>query len=159
MFREITVYKCDIVPFTPVFCIPFPARWTLAITFIELLVTANNITSFFLPLSVKRFLVCRNLGKFYTAISSVIDLSNKFVDGKCFVDGWCQMNPLRLNYFIRLRKVHSNNRWHKFYGSIRKFFGSYTWPTIWPGFTFRKMTFLVVPPTSTIGTLPWCPSL
>ena len=33
------------------------------------------------------------------------------------------------------------------------------WTTIWPDFTFRKMTFLMVPPTSSIGTLPWCPSL
>ena len=30
------------------------------------------------------------------------------------------------------------------------------WTTIWPDFTFQKMTFLMVPPTSSIGTLPWC---
>ena len=33
------------------------------------------------------------------------------------------------------------------------------WTTIWPDFPFRKMTFWMVPPTSFIGTLPWCPSL
>ena len=63
------------------------------------------------------------LPKFYTATSSVIDLSNKFVDWKCFGDGWCLMDPFRLSYFIRSRQVNSNNRWHKFHGSIRKFFG------------------------------------
>ena len=33
------------------------------------------------------------------------------------------------------------------------------WTTIWPDFTFRKMTFLMVPPTSSIRTLPWWLSL
>ena len=33
------------------------------------------------------------------------------------------------------------------------------WTTIWPDFTFRKMTSFMVPPTSSIGTLPWCSSL
>ena len=33
------------------------------------------------------------------------------------------------------------------------------WTTIWPDFTFRKMTFLMVSSSSSIGTLPWCPSL
>ena len=33
------------------------------------------------------------------------------------------MDAFRLNYFIRYRQVHSNNRWHKFHDSIRKFFG------------------------------------
>ena len=30
------------------------------------------------------------------------------------------------------------------------------WTTIWPDFTFQKMMFLMVVPTSSIGTLPWC---
>ena len=30
------------------------------------------------------------------------------------------------------------------------------WNTIWPDFTFQKMTFLMVPPTPSIGPLPWC---
>ena len=33
------------------------------------------------------------------------------------------MDAFRLNYFIRFRQVHSNNRWHKFNCSIRKLFG------------------------------------
>ena len=33
------------------------------------------------------------------------------------------------------------------------------WTTIWTDFTFRKMTSFMVPPTSSIGTLPWCSSL
>ena len=33
------------------------------------------------------------------------------------------------------------------------------WTTIWSDFTFRKMTFLTVSPTSSIGTLQCCPSL
>ena len=77
----------------------------------------------FVPLSVKCFLFYCHLEKFYTAISSVIDLSNKFVDWKCFRDGWSLMDAFMLNYFIRFKQVRSNNRWHKFHGSIRKFFG------------------------------------
>ena len=109
--------------------------------------TTNNITRFVVPLSVKGFLVYHHLIKLYIAISSVIDLTNIFVDWKCFGDGWCLMDAFRLNYFIQSRQVHSNNRWHKFH--IRKFFGC-----IWPDFTFGKMTFLMIPPT-----LPWCLSL
>ena len=119
-------------PFTLVFCIPFPRRWTLSITFIGLLVTTNNVTSFFVLLSVKDFLVYHRLEKFYTAISSVIDQSNKFVDWKCFEDGWCLMDAFRLNYFIWFRQGHCNNRWHKFYGSIRKFFGYMDYNLAWP---------------------------
>ena len=110
-------------PFTPAFCIPFHTPWTLFTAFIGLLMTTNNITSFVVSLSVKGFLVYHRLEKFYTAISSVIDLSNKFVDWKCFRDGWCLMDAFRLNYFIWSRQVQSNNRWHKFHGSIRKLFG------------------------------------
>ena len=40
----------------------------------------NNITSSFVPLNMKGFLAYHRLEKFYTAISSVIDLFNKFVD-------------------------------------------------------------------------------
>ena len=41
---------------------------------------------------------------------------------KVFRDGWCLMNTFRLNYFIRFWQVHSNNRWHKFHGRVRKLF-------------------------------------
>ena len=47
----------------------------------------------------------------------------KFVDWKCFGDGWCLMHAFRLNYFIRSWQLHSNDRWHKFHGSVRKFLG------------------------------------
>ena len=77
MFRETTVYKWDIVTIHS--CLLYTILRTLNI-FIELLVATNNITSSFVPLNVKGFLVYRHLEKFYTAISSVIDLSNKFVD-------------------------------------------------------------------------------
>ena len=33
------------------------------------------------------------------------------------------------------------------------------WATIWPDFTFQKMTILIVSPSSSIATLSWCPSL
>ena len=41
---------------------------------------------------------------------------------KVFRDGWCLMNTFRLNYFIRFWQIHSNNRWHKFHGRVRKLF-------------------------------------
>ena len=33
------------------------------------------------------------------------------------------------------------------------------WTTKWPDFTFRKMTFLIVSPTPSTGSLAWCLSL
>ena len=150
MFRETTVHKWDIVTIHSLFYIPFPARWTLAIAFIGLLVTTNNITSSFVPLNVKGFLVYRRLEKFYTAISSVIDLSNKFVDWKCFGDGWCLMGAFSLNYLIRFCKYTVIIDGKNFMAASKNSLG--VWTTIWPGS-------LLVPPTLSIGTLPWCPSL
>ena len=37
-----------------------------------------------------------------------------------FRDGWCLMDAFRLNYFIRFKRAHSNNRWHKFHGRQHK---------------------------------------
>ena len=67
--------------------LPFPAHWTPVLIFIGLFATTNNITSFVVPLSVKGLLVYRRLEKLYTEVSSVIDLSDKFVDWKCLKDG------------------------------------------------------------------------
>ena len=78
----------------------------LAIVFIRLLMTTKNIISFIVPLSVKGFLAYCRVEKFYTAISSIMDLSNKFVDWKCFRGEWCLMNAFRLNCFIISRQVH-----------------------------------------------------
>ena len=78
---------------------------------------------FVVSLSLKGFLVYHRLEKLFTAIFSVIDLSNKLVDWKCFGDAWCLMDAFRINYLIRSREGHSNNRWHKFHGSMRKLFG------------------------------------
>ena len=144
MFRETTVHKLQ--PFTLIFCVPFPARWTLAITFILLLLTTNNITSFFVPLSVKGFLVYGRLEKLCTATSSVIDLSNKFVDWMCFGDGgaWCMLSGSNISSDLGKYTVIID-------GSnfmAEKSFGVCT--TIWPDFTFRRMAFLMVPPTSSI---------
>ena len=124
MFRESTVHKWDIVTIQSRLLYTIPRTLnTLAIPFIGLLVTRNKITSFFVPLSVKGFLIYHRLEIFYTAISSVIDLWTKFVEWKCFGVGWCLMDPCRLNHFIRCRQIHSNNRWHEFHVSIRKLFG------------------------------------
>ena len=100
---------------------------------------------------VWNFLVYRCLEKFYTAISSLIDLSNKFVDWKCFGDGLCLMDAFKLNYFIRFRLVQSNNRWHKLHGSIRKFFGRMDHNLTW--LYFSENNVLMGSPTSSIGTL------
>ena len=112
MFWETTVNKWDIVNIHSRLLYTIPARWKLTIAFIGLLVTTTNITSFFIPLNV----VYCCFEKFCTAISSVIDLLNKFVDWMSFGDGWCLMDAFRLNYFIRFNQVQSNNRWHKFHG-------------------------------------------
>ena len=57
------------------------------------------------------------------------------VEGICnwkfFEDGWYLMGASRLNYFVASRQVHSNNRWHKFHGNIRKFFGCMDYNLAW----------------------------
>ena len=77
MFRETTVHKWDIVTihFRLLYTIPRTLNTRYCLYW-----TSRDITSSFLPLNVKSFLVYRRLEKFYTAISSAIDLSNKFVD-------------------------------------------------------------------------------
>ena len=93
---------------------------------------------------------------FYTSIllySSVIDLLNKFVDWKCFGGGWFLMGTFRSNYFIRSRQVHSNNRWYKFHGSIRKFFGCMDHNLAWLYFSENYVF------DGSAYAMPWCLSL
>ena len=80
MFGETTVHKWDIVTIHSRLLYTILRTLNTRYAFIGLLVTTNNITSSFVPLNVKGFLVYHRLEKFYTAISSVIDLPNKFVD-------------------------------------------------------------------------------
>ena len=159
IFPETIVHKCNHCNHS----LPSSAYHTLHVEHSLLLLLDfwwphSNIISFVVSLSVKGFLVYCRLEKFYTVISSVIDLPNKFVDWKCFGDGLCLMDVFRLNYFIRFRQVHSNNRWHKFHGSIRKFFGCMDHNLAWLYFSENEV-FDGSAPTSSIGTLPWCPSL
>ena len=49
---------------------------------------------------------------------SLICRRNLWIESISGMDG-----AFRFNYFIRSRQVHSNKRWHKLHGSIRKFFG------------------------------------
>ena len=154
MFRETTVYKWDIVTIHS--CLLYTILRTLNI-FIELLVATNNITSSFVPLNVKGFLVYHHLEKFYTAISSVIDLSNKFVDWKCSgMDGawWILSDSTISSDFGKYTVIIDDTNFMA--GSENYLSGS---TRIWPDFTFRKMTFLMVLPTSSTGTWLWCLSL
>ena len=80
MFRETTVHKWDIVTIHSRLLYTILRTLNTRYHFIGLLVTTSNITSSFVPLDVKGVLVYHRLEKFYTAISSGIDLSNKFVD-------------------------------------------------------------------------------
>ena len=107
MFRETTVHKWDIVTIHSRLLYTIPRTLN---TRYCLYWTSRDITSSFLPLNVKSFLVYRRLEKFYTAISPAIDLSNKFFNCKCFRDGWYRMVALRLNYLTRFRQVHGNYR-------------------------------------------------
>ena len=157
MFCETTRHKWDIVTIHSRLLHTISRMLNTHYRFFGFHVTTNNITSFFAPLSVKGFLIYRCLEKFYTAISFVINLSIRFVDWKCFEDGWCLMDDFRLNYFIRFRQVLSNNRCTNFMTASENSLG--LWTTIWLDFTFWKMTFLMVPLMSSIETLPWCPSL
>ena len=66
---------------------------------------------------------------------------------KCSRGGWCLMDAFRLNYFFRFRLVHSNNRWHKFHGSIRKFFEcidhNLAWVYFWENDVFYGSTYVI----------------
>ena len=128
-------------PFTPVFYIPFPARWTLAIAFIGLLVTTNNITSSFVPLNVKGFLVYHRLEKFYTAISSVIDCwTNLWIESVSGMDcAWWMLSGSTI--LSDLGKYTAIIDGTNFMAASENSLG--VWTTIWPDFTFRKMTFFL----------------
>ena len=80
MFRETTVHKWDIVTIHSRLLYTIPRTLNTRYHLYWTSVTTNITTSSFVPLNMKGFLVYRCLKKFYTAISSVIDLSNKFVD-------------------------------------------------------------------------------
>ena len=144
-------------PFTPVFYIPLTARWTLAITFTGLLVTTNNITSSFVALNVKGLLFYRRLEKLYTAIFSVTDLSKKFVDWKCFSYGcaWCMLSGSTISSDLGKYTIIKDDK--NFMAASENSLG--VWTIICAEFTFREMMLLMVLPTPSIGTLPWCPSL
>ena len=122
MFRETTLHKWVIVAIHSRFLYTIPhVEHSLSLLLDFSWPQATSLA--FLYHWVWNFLIYCRFEKFYTAVSSVIDLPNKFGDWKCFGDGSCLMDAFRLNYFIRFRQVQSNNRWHKFHGSIRKFFG------------------------------------
>ena len=61
------------------------------------------------------------------------------------------MDVFRINCFIRFRQLHSNNRWHKFNASIRKFFGCIDHNLAW--LNLLENNVLMGSPTSSIGTL------
>ena len=134
MFRETIV---SLKPFTLVFCIPFPTRWTLVIAFIGLLVAINNITSFVLKNS-PLLLICQ---------------TNLWIQSVSGMDGaWGMLsestNSSDLDKYTVI--IGCTN----FMAASGNSLG--VWTTIWPDFTFWKMTFLTVPPMSSIGNLPWC---
>ena len=147
MFRETIV---SLKPFTLVFCIPFPTRWTLVIAFIGLLVAINNITSFFLPLSVKGMLVYRSLKN---SPLLLICQTNLWIQSVSGMDGaWGMLSESTNSSDLDKHTViiGCTNFMAASGNSLR------VWTTIWPDFTFWKMTFLTVPPMSSIGNLPWC---
>ena len=140
-------------PFIPVFCLPFPTRWTLAIALIRRLVTTNNITSFFVPLSVKDFLVYRRL---YCNILSLICRTNLWIECVSGMDGaWWMLSGSTVSSDLGKYTTIIDDA--NFMAASENSLG--VWTTIWSEFTFLKMMFLMVLPTSSIETLPLCPSL
>ena len=124
MFWETTVHKWDIVNIHSRILYTIPARWKLTIAFIGLLVTTTNITSFFIPLNVKGFLVYCCFEKFCTAISSVIDLLNKFVVEwvSGMDDVWWMLSGSTISSDLSEHTVIIDGT-NFMAGSIRKFFG------------------------------------
>ena len=154
MFREIIVHKWDIVTIHSRLLRTIPRMLGTCYRFYW---TSGDHKQHHQLCCVTDFLVYRRLEKFYAVISSVIDLSNTFVDWKCFKDWWCLMDAFRLNYFIRSGQVHSNNTWHKFHGSIRKFFGCMDHNLAW--LYFFENDIFDGPPTLSIRPLQWRLSL
>ena len=154
MFRETTVHKWDIVNIDS--CLLYTILHTLN-TIIELLVITNNITSSFLPLNVKGFLVYRRLEKFILQSPlSLICRTNLWIKSVSGMDGaWWMLSGSTISSDLGKYTVIIDDT--NLMAASENSLG--VWTTIWPDFTFRKMTFLMVPPTSSIGTLPWCPSL
>ena len=155
MFRETTVHKLQ--PFTLIFCVPFPACWTLAITFILLLLTTNNITSFFVPLSVKASWSTTVLKNFILQTPlSLICQTNLWIESVSGMDGaWWMLSGSNISSDLGKYTIIIDST--SFMAASENSLG--VWATIWPEFTFQKMMFVMIPPTSSIGTLPWCTSL
>ena len=80
MFRETLVHKWDIVTIYSRLLYTIPRTLITRYHFYRTSSDHKQHTSFVVPMSVKGLLVYRLLEKFYTTISSVIDLSNKFMD-------------------------------------------------------------------------------
>ena len=134
------------------------SRWTLAIAFIRLLVTTRNITNFFVPLSVKGFLVDRRLEKFYTAIASASLICRTILWNESVLGmdrAWWMLPGSTISSDLGKYTVIIDDT--NFMAASENSLG--VWTTSWPEFTFRKMTILMVPPTPSIGPLSRCLSL
>ena len=84
---------------------------------------------------------------------SLICRTNLWIESVSGMDGvWWMLSGSTISSDLGKYKVIIDGK--KCHGSIRKFFGCMT--TISPDFAFRKMTFLMVPPTLFIRPLPWC---
>ena len=80
MFHETNVHVWDIVTIHSRLLYTIPGTLNTRYRFYWVSRGYKQHHKFFVPLSVKGFLVYRYLQKFYTTVSSVTDLSNKFVD-------------------------------------------------------------------------------
>ena len=87
---------------------------------------------------------------------SLICRKDLWIESVSGMDGaWWMLSGLTISFDLDKYTVIIDGR--NFMAASENSLG--VWTTIWPDFTFRKMTFLMVPPTSSIGTLPWCLSL
>ena len=147
MFRETTVHKWDNLIILP--CLLYTStRWTLAITFIGLLVTTNNITSFlyhWVWKACSSTVVLKN--SILQSPFSLISRTSLWIESVSGMDGawWILSNWTILSNLGKYTVIidHSN-----FMAASENSLG--VWTTIWPDF-------LIVPSTSSIGTLSWCP--
>ena len=123
MFRETIVDKWDIVTIHSRLLYTIPHMMNTRYRFYQTSRDPKQHHQLSCTVECERLLGLPPFWKILYCNVLVTDLSNKFVDWKCFGNGWCLMDAFRLNNFIRSRQVHSNNIWHNFHGSIGKFFG------------------------------------
>ena len=154
--KPIFTYRA-LQPLSLIFKIILTEFCTLIVMSIGIFVTTNQRTNPAVPLTIEWFLICSRFKKFdWDFVSFIIYLSSLWICSMSWISGGLSISSgsvISASFGKYLVVIDSTN----FPATFVKSSG--VWMTVWPDFTFQKTAFLRVPPTPSIGPLPWCLSL